>query len=69
MEETEDAIMSILRDSALSLTPDEVSEKAGLSMPATLRCLDRLEARGLAEKRMPGGVMLYTVKGRKRGLV
>lgn len=69
MMNTEDAIMSILRNSVISLTPDEVSGKAGLSMPATLKCLDRLEARGLAEKRMPGGVTLYTVKGRRRSLV
>ncbi len=69
MKETEGRILAVLEGSAVSLTHEEISEQTGITLPASAKCLESLEAKGLAERRTPGGIALYTVKGRKRGLI
>ncbi|MBI2579320.1 MAG: MarR family transcriptional regulator [Candidatus Aenigmarchaeota archaeon] len=66
---TEEMVIEALRNSAVSLTAGEVSERAGISLPAALKCLENLEAKGLAERRERAGVTLYTVKGRRSGVI
>lgn len=67
--DAEESVLGAIRKSAVSLTAEEVSTAAGISLPAALKCIGRLEKNGLIERRERAGVSLYTVKGRRSGAI